>query len=62
MRNPANVSTFVTGLILVCFAGLSAHLLTGGSLVGPPQIAFAVVLIAAGLIGVLMALRHQSRS
>lgn len=62
MRNASTTSTLVTGLILLGFAGLSAHLVSGGTVVGPPQVGYAVVLIASGILGVLLALRHQSRS
>ena len=59
-RPPIDVTVLVTGLALVGAAALSALLLTYHA-VPSPQIGFAVVLLIAGLTGLVVSLRRNSR-
>ncbi len=61
MRRSVDVPALVTGLILLGFASISAWLLVGNGVVGPPAMWFATVLITAGIIGLIISLRASRR-
>ena len=61
MRRRVDVAALVTGLILLGSAAISAWLLLGNDVVGPPAMWFATVLITAGIIGLVVSLRTSKR-
>lgn len=61
MKRSIDVPSLVTGIIALGFAGVSAWLLSGGRVPGEPVMWFAITLITAGIIGMVLSLRANSR-
>ncbi len=61
MRRTVDVPALVTGLILVGFTSVSAWILSGHDLIGPPAMSFATVLMVAGIVGLIAGLRAWRR-
>lgn len=61
MRNTTDVPALVTGLILLGFGSVSAWLLVGHQVIGPPTMWFASILMVAGIIGLVVSLSASRR-
>lgn len=61
MRRTVDVPALVTGLILLGFASISGWILMGNTVVGPPAMWFATILILAGIVGLLVSLTRSRR-
>lgn len=61
MRHNADVPALVTGLILLGFGTVSAWLLVGHQVIGPPAMWFASILMVAGIIGLAVSLSTSRR-
>ncbi len=61
MKDTTDVPALVTGLILLGFGSVSAWLLVGHQVVGPPTMWFASILMVAGIIGLTVSLSASRR-
>lgn len=61
MKRSMDVAALVTGLIVLGFGVMSFYVLSGGTVLGEPAMGFAIILMLAGGIGLIVSQRTPRR-
>lgn len=61
MKRTVDVAALVTGLIVLGFGAMSFYVLAGGTVLGEPEMGFAIILMVAGGMGLVISQRTPRR-